>query len=375
VNITIQAFYRPVVWDDWERYDTYRYRVRRVHFSSASDGTFDQLFGEVLRTRPMFDIFPNLVYVEVSAGISGLSYSVLFMQPTVKKFVIRDFVAASAPGSFLDYCTAIVARMPNLVDISIPCRVFTDEGVVYLTQRFQNLSGFSYSGPYAVPPHALLALSTMPHLRRLALRLMDAPVIFPPDAFPSLSSLHLFGLLDCVTAFIGHPFSRHLTCLSVGFPEAYSDKRARDLISMISVHCQLLAHFSLCCEWPMQTIGIPFDAFRPLLSCCNMESLFIKNISPLEWTADDIAELGKSWPLIETLDLSFDRQNLSYLGCNWSALFALAEWCPRLKNLFIYINGEGQDSSLPDTYTPFKSLSLLDLDESPISDVHAVSVL
>ncbi|KAJ6483516.1 hypothetical protein C8R47DRAFT_1132468 [Mycena vitilis] len=355
---------RPIVPTDWERPLAYSHRVKSFKYEDEIWGHSLEFFETLRLCFPGEHLFPNLESLEwvASSEPASIIYAHLFLGSHLTLLTL-GYLASAAHLSFL---STITARCPLLTEVEI---VFTDE--MQLSGQFQSLSllvrSLSRLEKLIVPSldrAALDHLAQLPAFESLTLTnqvLTSAPVPTNPSTdhpFATLESLDITGTtVEALIAII--PLLTHapMNDLVATFPtlpashlisQFYADLATRCSHTHASLSVLRLGrqtHVDNIPDATQSAVNVVNGALlRPLFVFSNLT--FVTLSAPVGFDIDDalIADMARSWPNIEALELHASDFAPVPSRLTLSSLQLLARHCPCLRTLHLCLDA----STVPD---------------------------
>ncbi|KDQ51796.1 hypothetical protein JAAARDRAFT_62317 [Jaapia argillacea MUCL 33604] len=351
---------RPIVDEDWTRFDFYARRVR--HLNYPHNGSVDcSVFKELLKYRagPLLPALRSLKWSHIGRGIDHphqfiggefVSETLPFITSSLREiqlsthayYTIQFQREDEVLQAFLD---ALPSKCPSLETLSLFGSM--TEAPLSSLGSFRNLKTLSLkvdrrSGT-AVDSTTLIAVSSLETLESLSLWHVHISEFDPgsiPIGFPSLRSLSIFGGTGegvvGVLEKISSPSFRELRV------EAMSDE-CRGLLLFVAALPKFASSFQTLdvmakCDLEA-TIVDPKELAESLI-----DPLLLRNLNTLVWnleseegefptsvfTDEQIFRMSTAWPDAHTLDLTFPRIRFSLL--HW---LLFARRCEVLSSLFL----------------------------------------
>ncbi|KAJ7494625.1 hypothetical protein B0H11DRAFT_910388 [Mycena galericulata] len=394
------AFIVPPDADDWQRFEKYSRRVRRLSFDSDSEHPrlSPTVFEDVARTRTNLDILPN---VNTLSWHAPLSWSVMFMHANVKHFVLwlpEEFIELNSPSPPA-FVRDIVSRMPHLTCLDlrtdIPMHDIEDD-IRFLLQHLVRLRKVVFPR-FGFTTRIAETLAQLEDLGCVEFQYwpeqgcgdsMDTQLFNPTlkmGCFPSLWDLALTVPVACATSFMKQDFSpRNLTSLYIDSRLVEPPAAVNELLVVLADTCQLLESLSIITL--IETISladVPGDeriAFSSLLPLQNFPNLTVFEFihkNPLDMKLEDLDQLARSWPSLRKLIINNEPLISQQCDLTLKAILPFARHCPELEQLGIFMNASTAD--LPTTYPadfpkPFPKLKHLSVGVSLINEPGPVAL-
>ncbi|KIY49800.1 hypothetical protein FISHEDRAFT_40642 [Fistulina hepatica ATCC 64428] len=393
-------FTRPLEAKDWQRFEKYSVRVRRLYnnkeclpFSELSIRNVpyvgDSVFEELSRTRTSLHILPN---IHTLHWYAPLRFCVMFMNANIKTFVCHLPLMPSPNISLQPFFHDIVSRMPNLTvfDLRTSIRVSEIEaGLVSVLESLPKLRKVVFPCYYYT---SVLAecLSRLENLCIIEFQYhpsqgrgdrddtVSVRPTFESGAYPALFDLSFAATYDDAARFVDIPFAP--TNLTVIYIDSYlneSPAAVRKFLAVLAENCTLLRSISLV-SYVSTMMLLPDDpdkakkewldmhALEPLFACPNVTDFEIVHQYPIRILQAEMEDMARKWPSLQSLLLGAEPAWLSESTLTLEALLPFARHCPRLNRLSLFVDATTLPE-LPTDLPVFKCLGRLGTGTSLIS--------
>ncbi|KAG6812043.1 hypothetical protein H0H92_004627 [Tricholoma furcatifolium] len=393
-------FKRRLEYSDWDRFERYRYRVRKLAYrpSNSVNHCIDKsVFDQIMWTRTSKKMLPKMHTLEWHGP---LDLCIVFMHKNV------ETLALSLPlhhhSKVSEAFGDVIARMSNVykLDLRFDTSVLSFEAdIVRLIQGLPNLEkiilpAFSLTNKVAESASRLRNLKILRYTRAKhqgsgePADILNFEPALSEDSFSVLTELSMNITYERALGFLANlwttptPAPYHLTFFCLESPVIELPSSFFRLAMAIADACPSLKTLQFCYDTPGVIVAsisaltvkrlITIDALRPLFRCKNLRELTVVHPYPLLLQLADVEEIATSWPAIETLALNC---NPNLEACSMipmltlDALVPFARHCPVLSALHILLNAWAipADPSPQYALPSFKSLKALTFGISPIS--------
>ncbi|KAI1793728.1 hypothetical protein LXA43DRAFT_1000221 [Ganoderma leucocontextum] len=368
------AFKRPLVPADWQRFQRYSGRVRRLchdqrHVRSAGEKSkrpmllHTKVFDDLAATCPSGDIFPNLQSIVWHAyAPERQPLCLAFMHLRVKHLGLHLY--RSEPLSLTDYIREVCGRCKDLTSLDLhldePMRQLEDD-VSTLLQGFPQLQTISLP-IYCLTSRLLTELSRLRHLRTVSLAdpaqaepgdradVTHLAPVFSNGAFAALRSLSFSAQVANATQLLRlSSFPRQLTELHFKSVVTATPDSLQEFFIAIRDRCTSLVELSvdyiIAPDSPLPSPPPPLqhrpsiECFRPLFSARSLRAFDLRWDYALNLRDNDIDEFARSWPSLESLQLNAEPvPEANGPSLTLSALLPFARHCPHLRHLGLHID-------------------------------------
>ncbi|KAJ6630977.1 hypothetical protein B0H10DRAFT_700522 [Mycena sp. CBHHK59/15] len=387
--------------NDWQRFEKYSRRVRRLSFHAHGDQPplSPTVFDDVARTRTSLNILPNMNTLSWHAS---LPLSVMFMHSNIKCFVLWLPDEYEAPNAPLPFFRDIASRMANLTCLDIRTDIAMhsiEDNVIFLLRSLKKLRKVIFPR-FQFTTRIAETVAELEDLGCIEFQYLpeqgcgdpaDTEVLRPTlrtGAFPSLCDLSMTVTLQDATLFMSQAAApTNLTALYMDSQLVETPSAVQELLTVLAENCQLLESLRI-----VTYIGdidttdeltredyINFSNLRALLNFPNLTIFEILHQYPLDLSLDDIEQLARSWPSLRNLILNNEPVESSRCPLTLMALLPFAQHCPDLEQLGLFLNASSAD--LPETYgaevptsKPFAKLQKLSMGVSLISEPGPVAL-
>ncbi|KAI0060964.1 hypothetical protein BV25DRAFT_1839295 [Artomyces pyxidatus] len=360
----VYAFTRSPTQQDWAHFMSYARRVRVLRHwgreippdrETEMPSLDDSAFQDIARTRTTLAVFPNLrslSWMELDPRLN----QAIFMHENIAQYAV--LLDATTRG-IDDFLVDITARMPALRDVTVACPPglgdFAGQSVLQSLFRGVPMLRKIVLPKECLDGHVLKELSALPELEVIEFDTLggikcDNPVIdvtLDDGAFPSLWDLCLnsyVGLQDMRRFLVGGALLPRLTSLFVESLNPELASTVHDFLNGIVTSYPNLEVFAMDIvmdtDAEVKDHSITMEHVRPLLTLKKLKSLELRHSLPLKLTPDDFAELASAFPLLENLVLNPEPLDLIKPSLDLEALITLAQHCPQLHTVGIYVDAE-----------------------------------
>lgn len=383
-------FTRTLDVNDWERFGRYARRVRALHLNETEAKSLisREAFDEISRTRVSLNILPNLRQLMwVTNSIERMRLSLMFQHENIHDFSV--YVHRSPTYPISTFFKEVMLRMPRLRNLDLRFRFPGREAEDDLIQLFLGLPRLKkvIMPLYTLTTAVVEKLSELKELETVQFEFREAQgrgdildvAHFDPQlhegSFPALSDLSISVKLPDVTRFLSGSFApANLTSLYVHTLSASSPTEVHDFLTVVTENCQLLRRLyldfftSADIRSDPDVPALTWQTLRPVMYCANLVEFEVRWDKPFDLTQADIEELAAKWPSIETLMLNCEPMHVSSPpALDLRALIPFARHCPRLCELGLYVNGDGDFDAASLNTKPFTNLGRLCMGNSPVS--------
>ncbi|KAI0367140.1 hypothetical protein BV20DRAFT_950872 [Pilatotrama ljubarskyi] len=408
------AFKRPLTADDWQRFQRYSYRVRRLrhdqrHVRASTEKVkrhvplHPKVFDELSATCPYPDIFPNLQSLTWFSCVPSRQHlSLTFMHRRVKHLGLHMY--RSEPQSLTAFLQQVCSRCAGVTSLELrlaePMRDLED-GIVILLRGFGQLQQVSLP-IFSLTPRVLTELSTLKHVVAITAGhpaqaepgdrrdVADFSPTIPEDAFITLRGLTFSAQLPDATRLLNTSlFPARLTRLHIKTVRIATSTALRDFFCVVQARCTSLVDLSvdyiiapdspIASPPPLPQDRPSITTFRPLFSARSIRIFEFRWDYALNLSDDDMEEFAGSWPSLESLQLHPEpvpEPNGPTLSLR--ALIPFARHCANLRYLALHI-----DASEPSELShllrspgimPFRRLETLAVGLSAITKAEPVTL-
>ncbi|KAI0320857.1 hypothetical protein OF83DRAFT_1168946 [Amylostereum chailletii] len=373
---------------DWARFNPYARRVRSLKYGVPEPALdphhlSDNVFNDLARTRTSLAILPNLRCLWWLQSVSSAQqHQTVFMHEGVTEY--RMYVSIPHDVSFEAYSSDITERMPHLTDLVIDhIPALNGASIAAMLRALPKLKRV------LLPKHALhgpvlTELGRLPELEVIGydsqggLKTHESHINVSPEpgAFPVLWDLGLGSTLTDMKHFLVGgallPKLTHLFLESINVEEPAS---IQDTFSAIAEGYPQLKSFSVDIGVDILTAytdnikPLSFEHIRPLLPLHQLTTLEIRHNLSLCLSEESLVELGTALPNLQNLLLNCDPLRLGSPSLTLHALLPLAEFCPNLRRLGLYVDACATETlTVPKRASKprFTSLRYVNFGTSPI---------
>ncbi|KAI0350796.1 hypothetical protein OH77DRAFT_1498896 [Trametes cingulata] len=408
------AFKRPLTADDWQRFQRYSHRVRRLRHDQRQVRSSTEkakrhvplhpkVFDELSATCPYPDIFPNLHSLTwFSCAASRQHLSLTFMHRRVKHLGLHMY--RSEPHSLTAFLQQVCSRCVGVTSLELrlaePMRHLEDD-VIVLLRGFYQLQHLSLP-IFSLTPRVLAELSTLKHVVAITVGhpaqaepgdrrdVADFSPTIPEDGFITLRSLAFAAQLQDATRVLTTTlFPARLTRLHIKTVSIATPIALYEFFCIVKDKCISLVDLSVdYIISPDSSIASPppplqdrpsITTFRPLFSARSVRVFELRWDYALNLSDEDVEEFASSWPSLESLQLhpepvpEPDGPRLSL-----RALIPFARHCPNLRYLALHIDAsqppELPHLPCPSGIVPFSRLETLAVGLSAITKIEPVTL-
>ncbi|TDL15769.1 hypothetical protein BD410DRAFT_822996 [Rickenella mellea] len=388
------GFQRSIEPSDWTRFNAVAHRVKYLTVEDLNGDVFcEEDLGEVSTTRQTFHILPHLIQLTLNTrNEDEFWFSVIFLHQNLQRLVLKipDKVV---PKRFFAEVSLRSAKLCYLdLRMTIPVRTVEAE----LTDMLSTLTDLKtvVMPRYTISSSVMSSLSRLPNLGTIQFEYFSYqgsgdPADVQPfcpvmreGAFPSLWDLSCYSTLCDMSSFFMAKYapvnitSLYVHTLSIETPLSFSE-----CLTALSQTCQMLKYLGLylILDGSAQiqvedSYNLSFKDLCPILDFPHLTTFDLTHYRPLDITDDDMDRLARNWPSLESLKLNAEPVILDNPKITFASLSSLAQHCPNLTRLGLYLNPSPHD--LPKPGMPFKMLKSLEFGTSPIqSEDHAALYL
>ncbi|KAI0750481.1 hypothetical protein C8Q74DRAFT_1374059 [Fomes fomentarius] len=367
------AFKRPLLPTDWQRFQRYSDRVRRLghdhrHMRSAVDRSkrpallHSKVFEDLEATCPTPEIFPNLQSIRwYPCAPERQQLCLAFLHRRVKHLGLHLYRSDSPP--LPDYLRGICARATHITTLDLCLEESMgnlEDAVLILLQGLLHLQQISVP-IYGLTPRLLTALSRLERIVTVNLihparaepgNRADVASFVPvidDDAFPALRNLSFSAQVADGTRFLRSSlFPAQLTELHFKSIVTATSFALRDLFAAVRDHCTSLVELSvdyiIAPDSPLSPPPRMQDrptiaTFRPLFSARCLRRFELRWDYALNLGDGDMEELASRWPGLESLQLNPEpvpEANVTHLTLR--ALIPFARHCVNMRHLGLHID-------------------------------------
>ncbi|KAH8108698.1 hypothetical protein DFH11DRAFT_1631729 [Phellopilus nigrolimitatus] len=406
-KVTELDFMRKIRSSDWIRFSLFARRVRCLTLTFRRDkpnGILASAYTEVLRSRPMINILPNLLelYISVWSETSLLQYAVLFLHASLKHLSFKISPHVSNVSDIELFLDEVSSRASNVNDISA---TFTSSFPLIETSFSSFIAGRKalsvlYMASCTLTTAVLEAASCLPHLKQLSIDLQKTGNNNAFDAvqsilcadgnsrkqFPSMRFLDLQSRLDSITDFIS---SRpNFSCLWSLRIDMVCHGDADDLqrcLEVISTSCKNLVRlvftqFNHVGVHPavldQEKASISAEILMPITSLPFLVVFELSHTQYITISDDELVDLLSRCLRLTTLRLNPEPIQLADHNSpvpSLAVIHRIVECRPKLETLAIYLDASNVELPIF-VAEPLKSLGSLSLGRSPIKDADRVAL-
>ncbi|KLO14237.1 hypothetical protein SCHPADRAFT_927964 [Schizopora paradoxa] len=401
---------RRITQQDWRRFLPYASRVRLV------DGFYDEelesyrmlsetALADIMMTSPSLGtIFPRLRDLifegDIIADYPWLKFFIAFLHEGLQELYIQ--ITEFAPDEALNLLEEAVWRSPNITDLSITS-IFFEQGdnivasIASSLSTMHKLTQFK-TGSCLLGPQILSTLDQLPNLRKVQFyedtyRQGHVPNgVLPqsilPDPFPQLVDLMLQCSLSelCRYLSLGSDIAPSLLILDIDVVSGFKPSTLQDTLDKIAEAFPLLEFLEI-------TRREDFIAFEgtaedlegaasplmhsnlvPLTSMRALKTFYLRCDGVVSMTNSELCQLLSQCPSLRRLDLNHEPMVLSPTDLTINVLPMLAQACPQLENLALYVNTEVERLD-PASFDTFKNLQEINFGISVVEDKYLITKL
>ncbi|KAI0313148.1 hypothetical protein OF83DRAFT_1086528 [Amylostereum chailletii] len=378
------AFVRQPTREDWERFNTFARRVRRLrvydHYNPDRRclEPLGLLFFAVARTRPLSRILPNLTKLEWCSTDPNERFDNLFLHEDVKSLTIAlhsDVENYPLKSRLRD----IASIAPSLTEFALDNDAFgiidVEHDLITLFDSLHSLAHISLP-IYFLSSKLAERLSKSENIQRISFQsdphhvhrgfYTDATPFIPhfqPGAFAALRYLALAATLHHVQNVVTdiHFPAGQLESLAVRVLGPEPEDAVHDFAWVVGERCKALTELKLALSVPPVVAeslahlpaeeayeAVTMDTLRGFTNNLhNLKTFEITHARPLELDDDNIAELATMLPNLQTLKLAHDPDDQVSSLLSFRALVALANHCPNLRTVGLYLDSSRDLHELP----------------------------
>ena len=346
----------------------------------------DEVYSEIAKKRPHLTLLPKLKRLKIvpKTGLN-LVHSLLFFGRNVRELEFRWAPQFSPPDSdqvsdFFDECAV---RMPNLkkfslhgFDVDYTTQLQPD--IVKLVPSMSGLETFSCSLYYATSA-TFVALSQLPSLRVItfdyptkcgignAIDVIDLRPTFNPESFPSLVDLSFSATFEDAASLLEMDIAPNLEILFIHSPMLETAAQLQHLLKRLATNRRGLTQLCLSSISPMSDASnhkemyhVSFETLEPLLDFMSLVDFQIAYHCPFQLNNAELGTLVRDWSHLEVLHLCSDPFLRLKSTLTPAVLPIIAERCPKLRALSLYIDThiEGPRPPVTDLLDPTRFTSL-----------------
>ncbi|KAH7886716.1 hypothetical protein F5I97DRAFT_2017911 [Phlebopus sp. FC_14] len=387
-------FVCPPEPQDWARFQKYARRVRCLRFRADRTGyNWTLVLDAIARTRTSLDILPNMHTLRwISKDRAHLERCMMFLHARLKHLVVSTHLPAYRSTLFKD----ISARVPSIHSLNLDISRYDsalETDIRTLLQNLPALRKLTLPEFFLTPP-IVEELSRMKHIGVIGLEhticnedripVTSFHPILAEGAFPALSELALVAHLADVDEFF-HSSSApiNIKSLYITTYDHHMPSQIHAFLVTLSQRCQLLSQLFIKLLHKDDTITfdaeqqLSYDTIKPLLSLPNLKKFELIHKYPLKIFLDEVDELARQWPSLESLKLNAEPLFLDpgLIKLDLRALLPFARHCPSLKRLGLYVNATGEEVPITQIseIRPFTSLEVLSVGTSLAQGQEAVA--
>ncbi|KAI0319102.1 hypothetical protein OF83DRAFT_1112211 [Amylostereum chailletii] len=403
-------FVRQPTQSEWNHFLPFSRRVRELSDSLKCAATVVSLLEDIIRTQPssLATCFPRLVDLQITIGhhlitpllhhhIKVLGITAPVDNPRYPPYAIFDDIVARSPGiSTMIFwgdglpekdiegplCT-FFPRLPLLESVAFSLYDFTTSiantllnngtiKLVHFTNSGNEEDDIADSQEDARPPSDIVSFS--PVLKKgliRALTTLELAVSFSDTVFLFSENASQFP---------------HLCTVTIRSLSAESEASARSLFDGFGRHLPWLTTLSVISTISFQALEDEpnewsdeedhetwsFDTLRGILNLKHLQSLKIAATYPLMLNDQDMATIAKNLCQLASLFLNPIPRMHDVPQLTLHSLTPLAEHCPRLKTLGLYLDARtpplSRETSSTDVVPFTPGLALLRLNASPVDE-------
>lgn len=331
----------------------------------------------------MQELLPNLLELEFSSNRGEKEFIaplLLFTGSKLRKLTIGAWPEEVAPS--LAY---IPQRFPDLIHLTIRQPRCQSSAIVSCIQPLIKLKTLScYPASLKL---AFDAAGRMPFIESLELRVYTSSIdsiIFYPDTFSFLTSLHLFVLLDsCVDLLEYSPAPKHLRTLHIeGSAANLGVGTARRILNALPQAVPQITTLTFY-DHTLDDAQLTFQDLQAVCSLSLLSRLYIRHARGINLNEENLVQVLTACPKLQGLVLSYvllpvTSQNTSRRlrwnrpSLSLTVLDAVAAACPEMRYLGLCLDAVVPDGHLRDTIREpghvLPNLTNLDITLSPIGD-------
>ncbi|EMD36117.1 hypothetical protein CERSUDRAFT_156889 [Gelatoporia subvermispora B] len=400
----LQKFRRSLVPNDWEQFQRYARRVRRLthdQFSGRSKSRYlnPSVFDEMARTCPRAEILPSLH----SLAWYGGSYdrqekSIFFMHSKIKRLSLQ-LHASPEVTSYIGQAAARASSAEHVEFRLIGAMQDVEGYLAPALPNFRNLQSISFP-MHGLTSGVLTALSRMRHLRTISLNPptesgngeRNDVMTFAPSlssaSLPALRRISFSAQIPHASHFLCGAFvPANLVYLYLQSVVVCETHEVEHLFDVVRTRChslvELSVDFIIGPGSPLRVPGPPLDerpglrTLSPLFGAKRLTKFEFRWDYPLNLGDPDIALLALEWPALEVLVLNPEPiMEVVRPALTLNAFLPLARHCPRLRKLGLHIDA----TTVPTPNVsgrpavPFQCLETLMLGVSPIVAVESAAL-
>jgi hypothetical protein len=394
-----QSIIRPLIESDWERFDFYAKRIRRLETRPNRPGpAFDlSVFRAIELSRRPLPLLPNLQRLDTLSSNGHPLWNVApLLGPKLKHFSLQ---VGTGDGIFerVSVLASLKVHSPFLesLEVSDPTEQLSSviSGTICSLQHLRVLK----LGATSLTPECINHLSTLSNLTDLEVVIAENSVIQAPSPssratlFPALQALviltNLWATADAFFEAYLQPSSLERVEFQVN--ETPTNAHFHRLFTMMRKCCSLgsltgitlspqteLADYITDNVNLLSTLVLDPSILHMLFAFANLEVLRIKTLTSFAKVDNAlINDMALAWPGLKSLEIRHSPTSQHTTSVTIHGLLSLAS-CSSLEQLFINIDPTIQDA-LPQLRQGqgLTSLCLVDLElgQSPIRDPYAVA--
>ena len=302
------------------------------------------------------NLFPNLRALKWNARPDTHPIGISLIQPLLSpRLAVLDFGAYSYDAALVSFLKACPSRCPLLTAVRFGVRV---QGWSELTDIYSEAL-CNFENLKAVDIHTLISdgalhhLLMSPQLQELTARIWPNQLkeFSPP---PSAIPLRNIKTLDLILSDL-HPFTEILRPGAQQFCNVFLRLLRLEYAAPIESlfnglaspgHTSHLQTLSLCGTTTnfrfedSPTIAVSFNILRPLTCHTNLRQLIIKIENPIHLNDEELVELARNWPLLQTIRICYVPRSPPPIKCmTFKGLLSLVSVCPDLRDVGLTLDG------------------------------------
>ncbi|EIM81368.1 uncharacterized protein STEHIDRAFT_171756 [Stereum hirsutum FP-91666 SS1] len=390
------TFVRPPLLSDWMTFLTYSSRVRTWSDSSWSSpyNLSQKARNDIAMSRPLTSVFPNLLRLctgtqDLDPFLMGTSVKILDL--VVRHIPLKNVAEVRTTWVFRN----VTERLPHLTSLYLSYldddTPNYDEQIVGLLRNLTKLQKLSLP-IMCLNADIAFTLASHQDLRTVTFEL-GMPIVFyacsqetrvmfdstqplPNAAFSALHTVEFSAsnLADAASFLFQPEFPlRNIRVMSIHIRHVPLSGDTGIFLSRLTTDCPTLQKLTLAFHAlkydgndPLPTI--PYFELQHLSIVSqlqNLTTLVIRHPHPINMDDNDVAKLAKSCPRLQTIHLNPYPVVPTRPGTTLLALQHLANHCPDLRSVGIYLDGTVAPAPIPTL--PRRIRGTLILGHSPIS--------
>jgi len=391
--LTRMEFTRPISHRDWKRFIPYASRVRIMdgfdhqgQFSMISEAAL----ADILITRPSTNpILPRIKTLKVDGELvpdyPWCKFFTGLLHDGLQELCIYIPSLELSPDAVLSFLEEVVWRSPNITSLSIESSLMTFVGDVGVSlsssiSRMHNLRKF-VALSCLLTPVELCVLEQLPHLQEVSIffdshlqgRMTNGalPKFVSPNPFPQLTSLELQASLAelCRYLSLANGISPGLRTLFVDVISQSKFGIFQNALVKIAEAFPHLEYLSITRNEDFNVVDevagsvrppLTYGNLHPLTRMTRLQTFILKYEVVVSMTNRELCTLLSQCPSLVALDLNQEPIVLSPTELTINVLPLIAQACPRLADLALYVdtNVKPLETSSLSTFTNLKSISL-----------------